>query len=63
MEFLFQLLVWALFGYLGYKIAEKLNMEHNMNFEPRIWAAVGFVFGLIGLGCLGVYAFFKIKKQ
>lgn len=42
MEFLFQLLVWALFGYLSYK---------------------GFVFGLIGLGCLGVYAFFKIKKQ
>ena len=62
MELLVQLLCWVLFGYIGYKVAEKLNNEYNTSFEPRIWAAVGFVFGLIGLGVLGIYAFFKIKK-
>ena len=62
MEILIQIVCWALFGYIGFKLAEKLNNEYNTTFDPRIWAAIGVLFGLIGLGCLAVYAFFKIRK-
>ena len=63
MELLVQLLCWVLFGYIGYKVAEKLNNEYNTSFTPGLWACVGVLFGLIGLGVLGVYAFFKIKNN
>ena len=62
MEFLIQLVCWVSFGYIGYKVAEKLNNEYNTSFTPGLWACVGVLFGFIGLLVLGVYAFFKIKK-
>lgn len=63
MEFLIQLVCWVLFGYIGYKVAEKLNNEYNTSFTPGLWACVGVLFGFIGLLVLGVYAFFKIKNN
>lgn len=62
MEVLIQLVCWVLFGYIGYKVAERLNNEYNTSFTPGIWACVGVLFGFIGLLVLCVYAFFKIKK-
>ena len=62
MEFLIQLVCWVLFGYLGYKVAEKLNNEYNTSFSHGLWECVGVLFGFIGLLVLGVYAFFKIRK-
>lgn len=63
MELLIQLVCWVLFGYIGYTVAEKLNNEKNMNFDPRLWAVIGFVFGVFGLVGLGVYAYFKLNKK
>jgi len=37
------LIVWALLGYWGYKVAEKKNRE------PIIGAVLGFCFGLLGI--------------
>lgn len=63
MELLVQMVCWVLFGYIGYKVAERLNNEYNTSFAPEIWACVGVLFEFIGLLVLGVYAFFKIKKK
>ena len=63
MAIVIQLICWVLFGFIGFKFAEKINNEHDMNFDPRIWAAIGFLFGLIGLAILIGYAYFKIKKK
>lgn len=44
-------------------MAEKFNDQDNMNFDPRIWASIGFLFGAIGLVCLVCYGYFKINKK
>lgn len=59
---LIQLVCWLLFGLIGYKVAEKLNRDHGGNFDPKIWAAVSFLFGLIGICGLCGYAYFKLRK-
>lgn len=63
MALLIQLLCCVLFGYIGFKMAEKFNDQDNMNFDPRIWASIGFLFGAIGLVCLVCYGYFKINKK
>lgn len=63
MVLLIQIVCWVLFGYIGFKMAEKFNDENNMNFDPRIWASIGFLFGVIGLVCLVCYGYFKINKK
>lgn len=62
MEILMQVISWVLFGFISFKVAEKLNGEYGTNFNPGIWAAIGVLFGLIGWAILGFYAFFKIKQ-
>lgn len=59
---LIQLVCWILFGFIGYTIAEKLNREHGANFDSKIWAGIGFLFGLMGICCLYGYAYFKLRK-
>jgi hypothetical protein len=63
MEMLIQLIAWLLFGFIGFRWAEKLNVEHGMNFDARIWAAIGFLLGLIGLAGLGIYGHYKIRHK
>lgn len=63
MATLIQLLCWLLFGFIGYKTAEKLNRDHNTNFDSKIWAAIGFLFGFIGICGLCGYAYFKLRKD
>ena len=63
MALLIQLLCCVFFGYIGFKMAEKFNDQDNMNFDPRIWASIGFLFGAIGLVCLVCYGYFKINKK
>jgi uncharacterized membrane protein YfcA len=63
MEVLIQLACYLLFGFVGFKAAENLNEKHGLTFEPRIWAAIGFLFGIFGIAGLGCYAFFKINCE
>ena len=63
MELLIQLLCWIVFSFIGFKAAEIFNEKYNMNFEPRIWASIGFLFGVFGLGGLLCYGYYKIKKE
>lgn len=62
MELLIQILCWVVFGFVGFKIADNFNEKYNMNFEPRIWASISFLFGVFGLGGLLCYGYYKIKK-
>jgi hypothetical protein len=61
MTTLIQLISWLLFGFIGFRLAENLNDKYNMEFDSKIWAALGFLLGVFGLLGLGVYAYFKIK--
>ena len=63
MVLLIQLLCWILFGFIGFKSAENFNENHGTNFDPRIWASIGFLFGVIGIVCLVCYGYFKINKK
>ena len=63
MELLIQLVCWVLFGYIGYKVAENLNEKHSMDFNPRLWAVIGFIFGVFGLVGLGIYAWIKLHNH
>ena len=63
MELLIQIVCWVLFGYIGHKVAESLNEKYSMDFNPRIWAAIGFIFGVFGLVGLGVYAWIKVYNH
>lgn len=63
MSTLIQLVCWILFGFIGYNVAEKLNRDHGGNFDSKIWAAIGFLFGFIGICCLCGYAYFKLRKD
>ena len=65
MELLIQLVCWVLFGYICYKAAENLNKKYSMEyiyFNPRLWAVIGFIFGVFGLVGLGVYAWIKLHN-
>lgn len=62
MVLLIQLLCWVLFGFIGFKAAENFNENHGTNFDPRIWASIGFLFGVFGIIGLVGYAYFKTRK-
>lgn len=63
MELLIQLLCWVMFGYIGYKAAEILNEIYSMDFNSRLWALIGFIFGIFGLVGLGVYTWIKLHNH
>lgn len=63
MEALIQLIAWIVFGIIGFKMAEKYNEKHNADFDPKIWAAIGFLCGLFGLAGLAIYAYFKLNYK
>lgn len=62
MALLIQLLCWVIFGFIGFKAAENYNEKYDTNFDPRIWASIGFLFGVFGLVGLLCYGYYKIKK-
>ena len=62
MALLIQLLCWVIFGFIGFKAAENYNEKYDVNFDPRIWASIGFLFGVFGILGLICYAYFKTRK-